>query len=357
MKVDKKILIKGAMMLPLAGLLMGNQSCEQKPQTGRQLRKIVEFGKISSPAIRLPDGSAFDFQFVANQQAYGVLMASEGFALRYAPPVVSASASGIEFNRMSVGDQQLMSKLGKIDGNGIVNWSTTASCMVNMPAARIYGSVNSFEMIGGGGLTVGFTPAGSSTITSAALGFQLEFAQMDLSMQAVRPLTNTLMSAVNVNTKQTKTKVNLAISFGMFSLGPNFYYSTPLANVTKNGLTTAVTALKADLDKSEEWSTRVLANHDSHLTIIGGTNVNLEVGDQLNVYNEMYYWDGEPCNSTYRGGAATAPVAVIQIESVGDEISIGKVISQTDENAVIGAKVKLKQLHEVADAVAAVAKK
>lgn len=346
MELNKRILIKGAMMIPIAGLLMGNQSCEQKQASGRQLKRIIEFGKISSPAIRLPDGSFFDFQFVANQQAYAVLMESEGFALRYSPPVITATPSSVEYGKLSVKDAAIMSKLGKTEGNGLVNWSTEASCMVNMPSARVYGSVNAFEMVGGGGLTVGFTPAGSSTFSGANLGFQIQFAQMDLSMQAVRPLTNGLMSAVNVNAKQTKTSVNLSVNLGMFSLGPSFYYSTPLANVTKNGLTKAVTALKADLDGKEEWSTRVLANHDTQLTVVGGTNVGLEIGDQLAVYNEIYYWDGEPCNSTYRGGAAKDPVAIIEVEAVGDEISVGKMVKQTDENAVIGAKVKLFKFHD-----------
>jgi hypothetical protein len=38
-------------------------------------------------------------------------------------------------------------------------------------------------------------------------------------------------------------------------------------------------------------------------------------------------------------------VAKIEIDWVGDEISRGKVIEQNDENAVIGAKVKLFKMH------------
>ena len=105
----------------------------------------------------------------------------------------------------------------------------------------------------------------------------------------------------------------MGISFGAWSVGPSAYYQTPLATVTKKALTKAVDALDSQL-QSEEWYTRVMANHDTHLVIVGGSDVKLEPGDQLLVYNEDYYWEGEPCNSKYLGGGAQASSAVAKIE-------------------------------------------
>ncbi|HRO66144.1 MAG TPA: hypothetical protein PL182_01115 [Pseudobdellovibrionaceae bacterium] len=342
---------KFAGLLPLAALLMGNESCQKQVEApkARELKKIVEMGRMSSPLMVIPGVTNFDFGFVANQQLYGVLMESDGFALRYLPPLSSSTIDSAVSSNLSQNDVAIFRKARLSGGsvNQAANWSKEASCMVNLPMAKVSGSVNAFEIVGGGGLTIGFTPSGAHNGggLSGDLGVQLQYAQMDLSMMAIRSLTNGTMAAVNVTAKQTKTNINVGINLGMFRLGPSFFYQTPLASVTKNALIKAVTGLKENLAK-EEWYTRVLANHDSHLTIIGGRNVNLEKGDQLAVYNELYYWHGEPCGSQYIGGAAQDPVAIAEVESVGDEISIVKLIKQSDENAVIGAKVTAYKLIE-----------
>jgi hypothetical protein len=80
-------LLKSGMLVLTAGLMMGNQSCEQAQVSQRELKRIVEMGKITSPKVNLPQGGSFDFEYVANQQVYGVLQTSDHFALRYATPV------------------------------------------------------------------------------------------------------------------------------------------------------------------------------------------------------------------------------------------------------------------------------
>lgn len=347
-----KTLMKAVVLIAGAAMTMGNQKCEQKVQpSARSLKKIVDLGAIRSSPINFPGGQSFDFQFVANQQIYSVLLESKQFAFKYNPPIAvpPAQATGDQnFFNLSKADGQMMKAFAEAVGkdNYSLEYAKTAWCMVNLPQAKISGSVNSFELIGGGGLNIGFTPAGAYPVSGASLGFNIEFMQLDLSMVATRPLTSSVMAATNVTSKQTKTKVNLGINLGTISIGPSFYHQSPLAQVSKNGLAKAVNDLSTQLTK-EEWYTRVMANHDTHMVIRGGSDVNLEVGDELLIYNEDYYWEGEPCNSKYLGGgaAANSAVAKIQIDWVGDEISRGRVVQQTDENAVIGAKVKLYKMH------------
>lgn len=347
---------KIAILMAGAAMTMGNQKCQQQAQPpARVLKKIVAMGSIKSSAVNFP-GGAFDFQFVANQQIYGVLQESKEFAFKYAPPIATApqaattTANGdTNLFNLSKADGEMMkaSALEAGKSNYEAQYAQTAWCMVNLPQVKIAGSVNSFELIGGGGITLGFTPAGSyPTSGLTSVGVNLQFAQLDLSMLATRPLTSTVVGAANVTAKQTKTAVNFALNFGAFSVGPSAFYQTPLAAVSKTALARAVSSLSGQL-KKDEWYTRVLANHDTHLIIVGGADVGLEVGDQLLVYNEEYYWDGEPCNSKYLGGgaAANAAVAKIEIDFVGDEIARGKVIEQNDYNAVVGAKVKLSAFH------------
>lgn len=335
--------MKAAALTPLAGLLMGNQSCQQSAP--RELRKIVHMGQIQSQPLVIPGGPTFDFKSVANEQATGVIYAADGFALR-SPNPVAFTASGMQ-GKFTKADMQMLAKAGMLETRNN-KYSTEASCMVNLPMAKIQGSVNAFEILGGGGITLGFNPSGAyAGISLASLNFNVDLAQMDLSMRATHPITGNVLSnaAVNVTADQTKTRISAGINLGLFSIGPSFYYQTPLAQVTKNGLSIAVAQLKEKL-KTETWYTRVLANHDTEITVVGGKDVNLVVGDQLAIYNDVYYWDGEPCASTYRGGTSVNPVAIIQIEAVGDEVSMGKVIQQTDTNSVVGARAAVYKLYD-----------
>ena len=343
-------ILKSGMLVGTAGLMMGNQSCQQDQTSGRELKRSVEMGKIISPKINLPQGGSFDFEYVANQQVYAVLQNSEHFALRYAPPVEAVPNAPItisENKRINVTKNDKMMLKAFAANSGVAEkpqYSNSAECMINLPNARIGGSVNAFEMIGGGGVNIGFNQMGPIEVGGlAGVNFAIQFAQLDLSMRATHPLTNGILGASNVTSKQTKTEVSFNLNVSGFNIGPSAYYQTPLAKVTKTALTKGVNELYADM-KKEEWFSRVLMNHDTHLVMLGGTNLNVQVGDTFNVYNELYYWDGEPCNSKYYGGGASTPVATIEIDWVGDEVSRGKVTVQTDENPVLGAKVKLLKL-------------
>lgn len=340
--------LKASLLVFGAILTMGNQKCEQEVEV-RQLKKIVDLTTIRSSPLHFPNSTTFDFQFVVNEQIYGVLAANDNFAVKYLPPISKppqmARSGDLEFYNLSPADGLMMKAFAQEAGkeNFSAQYSQTAWCMVNEPQIRLAGAVNSFEMIGGGGVKIGFTPAGALPTNGISdIGINVEWAQLDMTMVALRPLTSKVVSGANITSKQTKTRVKFGLNFGSFSVGPSAYYQTPLAQVTKNALAKALDLLGADL-KKEEWYTRVLANHDSHLVVVGGADVNLEVGDQLLVYNEEYYWEGEPCNSRYLGGGAQAgsAVAKIEIDWVGDEISRGRVIEQNDFNAVIGAKAKL----------------
>ncbi|MGE5085680.1 MAG: hypothetical protein ACM3MG_05220, partial [Bacillota bacterium] len=71
----KQKFVKTAVLVAGAAMTMGNQKCQQQPQA-RTLKKIVDISAVTSAPISFPDGSSFDFQYVANQQIYGVLQES-----------------------------------------------------------------------------------------------------------------------------------------------------------------------------------------------------------------------------------------------------------------------------------------
>lgn len=358
-------ILKAFALISTAGLMMGNQSCQQQVAKKRELKKIVEMGQIQAPSIQLPNGKTFDFGFVANQQIFGVITDSGHFAIRSAPPLAmdptstAASLGDNKYFNLNKADadilQKSMAEVGQTDFKAV--FSPTAWCMVNLPQLKISGSINSFEMIGGGGLSLGYSPAGaiSTGLTSASVGFNVEKSQMDASFRAESALPYTFKSnwATNVTAKQTKLDAKFAISFGPLSAGPSFYYQTPLATVTKNAMTLGMNQLSSLMVTADPWYSRVFADHDVAVTVVGGQDVGFEEGDQIDIYNEEYSWSGEPCNSTLYSNVGTGTdsyYARAIITSVGSGLSRAEIvkgsINPNQGRALVGAKVKLYKLHE-----------
>lgn len=355
-----KQLLKIAVLASTAGLMMGNQSCQQAQVQKRSLKKIVEMGSVKSPSIGLPNGSAFDFAFVASSQMASVASASNKFALRTSAPIIQDPTTDNKYFNVTTADAKMVQKAfaaaGKSTDPGLV-FSRDAWCMVNLPQAKISTTILSFEAYTGAGLGIGFSPAGplggiSGIGVSGSLS--LENSQLSLTMRADPPLLGNLTTnyySTNVTSDQTKTNLKFSLDIAMFSIGPSYYYTTPLADVTKNALTLGLDQLATAM--TDEWYTRVMADNDVEMIIVGGNDVGLQVGDELKVYNENYGWSGEPCNSTYGGNTGTGEdslYATVVVTSVGDNLSNVKV-TQINPNSVMmkaqtGAKVRLSRLHE-----------
>lgn len=367
--MKKNILFKGMsqiLILPAIMLMMGNQkSCQQQAVVQpRQLKKIVGLEKITSKPVNLGAAGSFDFEFVVNQQIYTVLQETDKFTFRIQAPVSSPStvsvlganqkitqvpvAGGLNFSEKSqyfINQWVTQARETSSKPVFVANESKEAWCMVNDPQVKINGAVNSFELIGGGGLSLGFTPTGDKNVSLNAASFNVDVFQLDLSLQGYNPRSRTVLGSSNVTSNQTKTKVSFGLNLGSFTLGPSFYYSLPLSKVTKNALNKAVDGLSAGLDQVP-WYTRVLANKDEEVIIVGGTNVNLKVGDVVSIWNAVYNWDGEPCNSNLLyDGIAKTPIAKGVVNWVDSELSV---VSFTEpppdyENVQIGARVRLEQ--------------
>jgi hypothetical protein len=352
-------------LVPVAGMVMGNKSCQKPPPEveKRSYKKIVEMGSIQAQPIQLPGGASFDFRFVANQQMYGVVTASKKFTMRVTPPISgdpSQSASNnVEDNKyfnLSKADAVLVQKSLDANKKNVQSvFSRESWCMVNLPQAKIYGAINGFEIVGGNGISIGYSPSGVSSSFGGEVEFETQYAQLDLSMRAMPPLGSTVLAAANVDSKQTKKSTKFKLSYAGLSGGMSYFYSTPLATVTENGLIMGLDALDKQMT-DDSWYSRVFADADKAVILVGGIDVGYKEGDQLDVYNEQYAWDGEPCNSNYLGGVGTGSSSYygrVEIVSVGDQLSEAKVL-QIDPNATqgfasIGAKVRLFKLKEDLD--------
>ncbi|MBL7544362.1 MAG: hypothetical protein JNL11_11140 [Bdellovibrionaceae bacterium] len=351
--------IAKTLVLTVTGLLlMGNESCEKQGAEvpkARQLKKIVDVGQVASRMIDMPNGQKFDFQYVINQQIYPVLQESEGFWFRYAPPfneMPSQLGSNIYFSNLNLSrnDVDFLNRTLETMRVTSAIKSDDISCLVNLPQYRIQGTINSFEMLNKVGLGIGFNQGGGMNSGGLGLNFGVETYQLDMNLLASHPLTAAVSAAANVTAKQTKTNVSFTLPISNLLLDPSFYFQTPLARVSYNALTNSVKQIQEQL-KDKEWYTRVLISDEHVATILAGSGHNVQVGDVFDVYKETTMWvsnNGQtpvPCESEYKGSVdGDKPIATIEITSVNEELSNGRVIAESGYPIKMGSKVKIRQL-------------
>ena len=332
---------KAAMFLPLAILLMGNDQCSQGGEevAKRELRRRVQMGAIEAPSMAFSDGGTFDFKYAANAQMYTVLRNTNSFSTSTISPT-----AGLDPSTMTEAEKQAFYQCEDTAGNSAFQMSQEAACMVHMPHARINGDITNFQVTSSTGLTldlfklIGFSGAFKSTK-----------ANLSMSFDAVDPLIPGHVHASSSPTaKSQEFAMNATINFGEFGLGPSYYSKSDLSQVVAKAMTAGISDLKSQFDKGEPWFAMVLKNCDKAIMINAGnySDAGLEVGDVLEVYNTWYDWSGDVCASTLMGAmkASKTPIAVVQVEIVGNTFSQARVVEQTAEKILPGARVYVRKL-------------
>lgn len=317
----RNTLLRSAIMISIATFSMGNQSCKQQqqepvPTQGRVLRKKVEVGRVDAAAIQLPNGGRFDFAFAANSQMYDVLRKSGNFTLNY------------QTSSPTPADQNILSLIKSSDDNDFSgHLSSDSSCLVEMNDLKIGGAISGFEMVSGKGLKLGYSPNGAwGPVAGIGMGYDVQKAQMDLTMVAYHPITRRVMATSHQTPEQTIKSMNFSLDLAGLQIGPSYWRQTPLAQVVFDGLSSAIAQIAKDLE-TDAWYTRVLHNVDDHVIINGGgvLDSGLKVGDQLITYREVVEWDGDPCNSEYKGSfPQTTALGLLEVVSVGDTRTLAK---------------------------------
>lgn len=321
---------KGSVLLPLALLMMGNQQCQQPNTTERELRRRVEMGTIEAPAIPLPEGGKFDFKYVANAQLYDVLRTTQSFSTSTMDGTHQleemTQADRDAFNRC---DDDVLNPSAKVMGKA-QTISTVASCMINMPQAVITGDVTGFELTSSAGLSINLLQP-----LPLGLSVGVKKATLDMAFRAEDPLIpGHVLAASTPSAKRQEISFSANINFGVFSVGPSAYFKSPLAEVVKKAMVTGISDLKAQMDKASPWYAMVLRNCDKAIYINAGgaSDAGLQAGDIIEIYNVVYQWEGEVCNSKLMGSmnstALGSPIAVAKVSVVGDTMSRAEIIQQ-----------------------------
>jgi len=192
-----------------------------------------------------------------------------------------------------------------------------------------------------GGISIGLGGITGGVVTGANVN--LERMVMSLDMHSYEPLTFSHTGA-SVSEKGVKADFSGGLSLNLFGLVLNPQISVPqqFADVTKRTLRKTLNSLGRRMEELEfsgaldPWGARVYAENDSHILINAGMKHGLQVGDYLWISNMDYTWEGDqiPCESSLRfqrrRHSFEAPLAVVQVESLGLDSASAKVIRETD---------------------------
>ena len=332
MVCKRKFQFKHLIMVPLVFILMGNEGCEteEKRRSGRHLKRGASFLGISASTIKVNDDIKIDLKGLLNRQFREAVNNSDFF--------ISVDRSKLQ----SFSDKRRrMARIFSTNLKSLASNRTSSICTNDLPDILLGGSATDFEMTLSGGVSIGLGGIVGGIITG--VNVTVERMVMSLDMHAYEPLTFTDFGS-SVSRKQVKTDFSGGLFFNLFGLAVNPTVKVPqqFASVTKKALRTTLNSLGQRIEDLEfsgavdPWSARVYAENDSHILINAGMKHGLKVGDHLWVSNMDYTWGGNkiPCDSPLRfqrrRDTFEKPLAVVQIESLGLDSALAKVVKETN---------------------------
>lgn len=332
--VTLKNILKASLVFSCAALMMGNEGCQE--QEGRALRRRVNMGKIAAPTIVLPGGQGnFDFEYVANAQMYDVLRKSQSFSTSTIDPLKTYSPDGLsddeaaQFNQCMDPEESVLVAKG-LAAKTII--SERAACLIDLPQGVVSGNILDFRLKQAGGLSLSL----SQVAFLPGLSFDFKSYELSMTLKVMDPLImNHNIAATSQQSYGNEFNASAQLNFSGFSLGPKYYYNSPLRQVVEEGMIASLKDLKSQWDAAHPWYAMVMRNCDKSIYINAGnsTDAGLMEGDIVRVHNVKYRWQGEVCGSALMGTTInTEAVAYARVTSVGDTMSIATVIDNDPEN-------------------------
>lgn len=318
-------------LMIVASHLMGATSCSEQPQ--RELKRRVQLGKVTAPAIPLKtDQGNFDFQYAANMQMWTVLEKAQAFTNAAIDPEKTYDLNGLdqdlEQSFRQCEEPEALQTTVNTKINGLyrkVTWSKNAACMINMPQAVVRGGITNFQLYSGGEAKFDIL-AGILTMVE----FKFDSYVMSASMRAESPLIPGLTwAATSQNSYKNNLKVGAGLNFGTFGVGMSAYFNSNMASVVEEGLLSSVGELKTIWDTKEKWYGMIIRNCDKYVYIRGGgaADANVMEGDILRLENVNYEWEGAVCNSRLKSSVSDGlTLGYAKVVKVGDTVSVAEII-------------------------------
>lgn len=368
-------------MVAIAALSMGNQSCDQNKASdeGRVLKMDVLMNPLRAKAVTLPNGEIVDFPYIANSLFLERVMMNDHFVSvgRIPEPTVTtdqnhAMASvGAKANdpMASKKDLEVLERYGflttvtahpekQTTQKGTVAETSLPTCLYQSPQSYLAGDIYSFESSGGGGIRIGFGQNGSTTTVSGNVGVKLSNMKLDMSLRTDDPLSGD--PVVIAPHKETQRNIDLSLNLGSaVPIGFDFFFHPTIADTIRAAIDASLDATVEQYKKmkstknvwNEVWESRVvydpkIADNDTNIAFRGGYRSGIKEGDQFFIRNMQYHFEGKECASrlSYRIPTSQVPIAVAEVITVGDNISVAKVKYFTEEAIKPGAQVQVYQL-------------
>jgi hypothetical protein len=222
-------------------------------------------------------------------------------------------------------------------------------CEVDPVDYVISANIYDFEVTDKSGVNFGFNLL-NNFVKAIGLSASLSSGKMNLSMQVTDPL-HEATPLVNVTGSSTYKSNGFSgsINFGQIGLGGDYYSSTPLATMTEDGLTNALSSAMKKLAAVQlPWQTKIQVVVNPSTFVVGaGTLAGLKAGDQLALYNVNNIWKGAPCTSELLISQKTTstPIAIAQVVQVSEVGATVQIISRNwNDTLDVGSVAEVYQL-------------
>lgn len=384
----------------IAGLSMGNEGCEEEQAKPRVLKMDIEIGALKGRVVRLPNGETVDFPYVANSLFYrqvinhdhfvignpvptSLMLASQGGQFKTQRITDASSAEAAPSGLVSGRDVAVLEKYGllrqtRLEGQSLIQGRVSQkdvvegkssatevtklpACLYDLPQAQLGGEVISFQMTGGGGIGIGYSPGGDLPGTAAGR-IDFQSSKLELGLRTDDPLTQQAIAIGDGIARQTQVQFGLDFVPGV-PIGVSFFYNTPITDVIRNAMDDGLNQivdrykniLSTDKDWNQVWESRVIydpeiVNNDTHIAFRGGYRAGIKIGDTFQVTNLHYRWEGAACYTRlkYKIPLTVTPIAEATVVSVGDNVSVAVVKYLIDQSIQPGAQIKVLKLVEPA---------
>ncbi|MEQ1878107.1 MAG: hypothetical protein ABL958_15800, partial [Bdellovibrionia bacterium] len=181
----------------------------------------------------------------------------------------------------------------------------------------------------------------------------LKKAQLVMSMNLLKPmnLDRPVGSAVE-KAYDLSLIFKVKIDFGQILINPEFYYQTPLFNLTNKALETTLNVVSEQAKPNmTPWNSWVaLRPAFDEVVLDAGSLAGVQKGDTFRIYNVEHLWTGQPCASDYLMARKTTkdPIAVAQAVQVTEQHALLRLVppynKQDNLDIKVGAWVEVNNL-------------
>lgn len=246
---------------------------------------------------------------------------------------VVATAGSIGCSGFNAPDSFMTDPLISVSEGNRLAMLNTPSCILAYSDYQLDEKLMTFQITDTAGIDFGFN-VNSGWLKAIGLNVKTKKGRMDMTMHIYdstdpkESLADTIGSAT-----ATDSSFNVNLDLILFKTDIGYAHNTPLATLMLNTIKNGLNSLRTKMQKSAPvWSSPIVYIDEPKRQVIipAGYIADLREGDQFDIYNIDYVWEGDPCNSVLRIPAktTTTPVAIAHVVQLAPNAAILEISSQ-----------------------------